>query len=83
MPTSTYSGFDLLIDNGDGTTTPVAGQTVNFYNLTDDAPIADTATSDADGHVDSGTLNINAGTLIRYWFITSKGICAFEETTTF
>lgn len=83
MPTSTYSGFDLLVDNGDGTVTPVANQTVNFYNVTADAAVATTATSDGQGHVASGSLNINAGTVVRYWFVTTKGICAFEETTTF
>lgn len=83
MPTSNYSGFDTLIDNGDGTVTPVANQTVNFYDVTADAAIATTTTSDAQGHVAGGTLNINAGTVIRYWYVTSKGICAFEETTTF
>lgn len=82
MP-STYSGFDLLLDNGDGTVTPIGNQTVNFYDLTNNVLLATTALSDADGHVASGSLNINPGTVIRYWFVTGAGICAFEETTTF
>ena len=82
MP-STYSGFDLLIDNGDGTVTPVGNQVVNFYDVSNDAALVETALSDASGHVASGSLNINAGTVVRYWFVTNKGVCAFEETTTF
>ncbi|HWQ36948.1 MAG TPA: hypothetical protein VNQ79_29220 [Blastocatellia bacterium] len=80
---STYNGFDLLIDNGDGTITPVPNETVHFYNVTADAAIAATVVSDANGHVPGGSLNVNAGTVVRYWFVTAKGICAYEETTTF
>lgn len=83
MPTSNYSGFDLLVDNGDGTATPVANQAVSFYNISDDVAIVGTVSSDADGHVAGGTLNVNPGTQVRYYFVTTKGICAYEETTTF
>ena len=54
MP-SNFTGFDVLIDNDDGTTTPVASHAVHVYDATHSVALADVAT-DASGHVASGTL---------------------------
>jgi hypothetical protein len=78
---SNYAAFDVLIDNDDGTTTPVAGETIGVYDVTNDAPLADTA-SDADGHVPGDTVAVDAGTELRFSFSRANGICGFSEVLT-
>ena len=81
MPTSNYPAFDVLVDNDDGTTTPVPSTTINVYDVTNDAALSDLAT-DADGHVDAGTLAVAAGTEIRFSFSRTNGQCGFSEVIT-
>lgn len=78
---SNYTAFDVLTDNDDGTTTPVASQTIKVYDVTHSTALADT-TSDANGHVAGGSLAVAVGTLIRFSFSKTNGICGFSEQTT-
>ena len=80
MP-SDYLGFEVLVDNDDGTTTPLPSQTVHVYNVTDDEALDD-ITSDADGHVDAGTLDVDAGTTIRFHTALANGQCGYAEIVT-
>lgn len=80
MP-SNYPAFDVLVDNDDGTTSPVPSTTIKVYNVTGSAALADLA-SDADGHVAAGTLAVAVGTLIRFSFSRTNGQCGFSEVLT-
>lgn len=81
MPSSNYSGFDVLIDNDDGTTTPVPSQTVTVYNITGAAALSSVA-SDSVGHVASGTLPVAAGTQVRFSVALANGQNGYAETVT-
>jgi hypothetical protein len=81
MPTSDYLGFEVLVDNDDGTTTPLASQTVSIYDVTNDAALSD-ITSDANGHVDAGTLPVAAGTAVRFHTALDNGQCGYKEEVT-
>ncbi len=80
MP-SDYTAFGVVIDNDDGTRTPIASATIAVYDVTHSAALADTA-SDADGHVEGDTIAVDAGTLIRFSFSRADGICGFAEVLT-
>lgn len=81
MP-SNFLTFDVLIDNDDGTATPVGSQTVKVYDVTHATALADKA-SDANGVVAGGTLPVAAGTLIRFSVSRADGLngCAEQVTT--
>jgi hypothetical protein len=81
MP-SAYAPFELLIDNNDGTFTPVPSATVKVYDVTNDAPLADTA-SDGDGTVPGDTVAVDAGTVLRFSVQLDNGLagCAEDVTT--
>ena len=79
---SNYSAFDIVIDNDDGEPqTPAGILTINVYDVTNDAALDDIA-SDADGHVDAGTLDVDAGTVVRFTAADTQGRAAFAEILT-
>jgi hypothetical protein len=80
MP-SDYAAFDCVIDNDDGTTTPIESETIHVYDVTNDAALSDTA-SDADGHVAGATVAVAAGTQLRFSFSRANGLCGFAEILT-
>lgn len=80
MP-SDYATFEVKIDNDDGSVTMLGGETIAVYDVTNDAPLADTA-SDADGIVPGDTVAVDAGTLLRFSFSRADGICGYAEVLT-
>lgn len=80
MP-SAYAARELLIDNDDGTFTPVPSTAVKVYDVTHSAALADTA-SDSNGTVPGATVAVDAGTLLRFSFRLANGICGYAEDTT-
>jgi len=78
---SAYAAFDVLIDNNDGTSSVVPLTTINVYNVTGAAALAD-LTSDVDGHVPAGTLAIAAGSVVRFSFKLTDGRCGYAEVVT-
>jgi len=80
MP-SDYTGFEVLVDNDDGTTTPLPSQTITVYDVTNDDPLSDIA-SDATGHVDAGTLAVDPGTVVRFSVALADGRCGYKEDVT-
>jgi len=81
MPSSSYGGFDVLIDNDDGTTTPVASHPVHIYDVTNGVALADVA-SDGVGHVTTGMLAVAGGTTVRFWVDLGNGRVGFNEVVT-
>ena len=81
MPSSSYGGFDVLIDNDDGTTTPVVGHSVHVYDVTNSVALTDVA-SDVSGHVATGTLAVTVGTTVRFWVDLGNGRVGFNEVVT-
>jgi len=85
---SNYTGFDVKIDNDDGTTTFVPLQVVHAYDVTNMAPLAD-VTSDAAGVVAPGSVPVAPGTLVRFYFVIpiaagnpNVGVCGYTEVFT-
>lgn len=78
---SNYVSFDVKIDNDDGTTTPLSLQTVHVYDVTNDEALDD-VTSGSTGVVAAGSLDVDAGTLIRFHFQRDDGICGYAEQIT-
>lgn len=78
---SSYSAFDVLIDNNDGTQTAVPGATVHVYDVTNAAALADVV-ADGSGHVTAGTLAVAVGTLIRFWVNLGNGRVGYAEVVT-
>lgn len=78
---STFISFDILKDNNDGTVTPVANQTIKVYDVTNGVALDD-LTSDAFGVVAGGSLDVDAGTLVRFSVTRADGLngCAEQET---
>ncbi|MCA1615055.1 MAG: hypothetical protein LC795_15665 [Acidobacteria bacterium] len=80
MP-SDYAAFELLIDNDDGTYTPVPSTTVKVYNVTGSAALADTA-SDAGGTVPGATVAVAVGTTLRFSVQLANGLAGCAEQIT-
>ncbi|MGH9873397.1 MAG: hypothetical protein ACRD9S_13170 [Pyrinomonadaceae bacterium] len=78
---SNYLQFEVLIDNDDGTTTPVPAATIAVYDVTNDVALDDIA-SDVDGHVAAGTVDTDAGNTVRLSFRLDNGLCGFSEQVT-
>lgn len=78
---SNYSGFDVLVDNNDGTITSVVNTTVHVFDVTHNAALADIV-SDANGHVAAGGLAVAIGTLIRFWVNLGNGKVSYAEQVT-
>jgi hypothetical protein len=78
---SSYSGFDVLIDNDDGTTTPVANRVVHVYDVAAGLALTDVL-SDAMGHVVAGTLGVAVGTIVRFWVDLGDGRVGYCEAVT-
>lgn len=78
---SNYPGFEVKIDNDDGTHTLLPLQTISVYDVTNETPLDDVA-SDANGLVEPGSLDVDAGTRIRFSFSRADGICGYSEVFT-
>ncbi len=81
MPSSTMGGFDVFIDNDDGTVTPIATPTVHVYDVTHSAALSDVV-GDAAGHVASRTVAVAAGTVLRHYYTGATGLVGFQEGVT-
>jgi hypothetical protein len=80
MP-STFVGFDVLIDGGDGTQTPVPSHVVKVYDVTNEVALADLA-SDAAGHVPASVLAVAVGTLVRFAVQRADLVSGYAEQIT-
>ena len=69
------------IDNDDGTTTPIASETIHVYDVTHTTALSDAA-SDSDGHVAGASVAVAVGTLLRFSFSRANGLCGFSEQLT-
>lgn len=79
---SAYAGFDVLIDDGSGVVTPVAGATVKVYDVTAAAALAD-LTTDGSGHVAAGTYPaVPAGRVLRFRIDNLLGRSGLAEQVT-
>jgi len=78
---SNYTAFDVLVDNDDGTTTPLPSQTVHVYDVTNDEALDD-LTTDGDGHIDAGTLDVDPATVVRFHITLANGQCGYKEDVT-
>ncbi|MCA1567235.1 MAG: hypothetical protein LC803_16600 [Acidobacteria bacterium] len=78
---SNFNSFNIVIDNNDGTVTPVPNQTVKVYDVTNATPLADTA-SDEFGVVPGASVAVAAGTRLRFSVTRVDGLngCAEQET---
>jgi hypothetical protein len=89
MP-SAYTGFDVKLDNNDGTETLVPSVTVKAYDIQDANPATGVGAialpdvnADVNGHVPAGTFNIAVGRKVRFsWTRAADGRCGSATTTT-
>jgi hypothetical protein len=65
MASSWYNGFDAVIIDADGIPSPLANETFNVVALPSMISLG-TATSDAFGHVPSGSKVVGLGTIIQF-----------------
>lgn len=88
MP-SNFVGFELRVDVG-GETVPIPSATVKVYDITDADPetgvgavaLAD-VTSDVDGLVASGTVAVDAGSVVRFSYTrAADGLCRSDSQVT-
>jgi hypothetical protein len=88
---STYLGFSALLNNGNGTYTPVPSIAVQVKHIHFDAltgeetsfTTLDDVEADASGHVPTGTLpGVAAGELLRFTYVASNGRCGYAERLT-
>jgi hypothetical protein len=80
MP-SNYEAFDVKIFNDEGTETLLAGVTLKVYDATNLADLPD-VTADGSGQVAAGTLNVAAGTVVRFRLENSMGRAGYWEHVT-
>ena len=82
MP-SDYEGFDVYVQNADGSRTPLASQTVKVYDVTNNDDLSD-LTTDSVGHIAGGTFaSVAVGTVVRFRVENYLGLSgAIEQTTT-
>jgi hypothetical protein len=87
---SSYAAFELVIDNDDGTFTPVPSVAVKVYDVTDADPetgagaiaLADTA-SDSSGTVPGASVAVAAGRRLRFSYQrAADGLAGFAEQVT-
>jgi hypothetical protein len=78
---STYPAFDCLIDDGSGIPIPVAAATVHVYDI-DGATSLGTLTTDANGHIPSGTVTPAAPRNIRFTINLTNGQTGYAEVVT-
>jgi hypothetical protein len=78
---SDYAAFDVKTQDVDGTTAPVPLETIKVYDVTNDVALDDLET-DANGHIDAGTLAVDAGTEIRFSFLMANGRCGYSQIVT-
>lgn len=75
---SAYNAFTIRIDNNDGTFTPVPNQVVKVYDVTNGVALDDLE-SNAFGIVAGGTLDVDAGTVMRFSVTRVDGLNGFAE----
>lgn len=85
---SSHDGFEVKsVDRVTGAVTLYPGATVQVRDISDpDAVvrIMPDLTADGDGHVASGSLDLDAGSTVRFsWLDDATGICGFAEGTTY
>lgn len=80
MP-SNFNAFNLRIDNNDGTLSDVPNQTVKVYDVTNEVALDDLV-SDVFGIVAGGSLDVDAGTLVRFSVTRADGLNGFAEQET-
>jgi hypothetical protein len=78
---SAYAAFDVMTEDDDGARTPLPLQTVEVYDVTNDEALDDLET-DANGHIDAGTVTPAAGTTIRFGAETADGRKGYAEIVT-
>jgi hypothetical protein len=78
---SAFNSFTIRIDNNDGTLTNVPNQAVQVYDVTNEAALDDLE-SDEFGIVAGGTLDVDAGTLVRFSVTRADGLNGFAEQET-
>ena len=78
---SNYNAFNVVIDNNDGTVTPVPNQTVKVYNVTNAAALADRV-SDAFGVVSGASVAVAVGTRLRFSVTRPDGLNGCAEQVT-
>lgn len=81
---STYPQFDVLVDNDNGTTTPVAGAIVEVRDITDPDNIVqlDDVVANGSGVVASASVDVDAGSILRFTWIGAEGRCGYAEEVT-
>lgn len=80
MP-SDYAAFDCLFEAPDGTRTALATQTINVRDVTGEADLDD-LTTDADGHIPAGSLDIAVDSTVRFSIDLGEGRKGFAEQVT-
>ncbi len=81
MP-SNFEGFDVYEDDGSNRLTPLPGQTVSVYDATNATALSDVV-ADGSGHVASGTVAVNTGTVVRFFAVLPNGKThSIEQVTT-
>lgn len=88
MP-SNFVGFELRVDTGDGTV-PVPSATVKVYDITAADPETgagavelDEILSDLSGMVASGTVDVDAGSTVRFSYTrAADGLCRCDSQVT-
>jgi len=78
---SDYTGFEVKVDNDDGTVTMLPLETVKVYDVTNEEELDD-LTSDAEGLIAPGSLDVDAGTLIRFSVQRVDGISGYADQLT-
>lgn len=78
---SNYPGFEVKVDDDNGSVTLLPLQTIKVYDVTNGVALSDIA-SDANGLVAAGSLAVAVGTRIRFSFNRADGICGFSEVIT-
>lgn len=78
---SEYPSFEALIDNDNGTFTPLALATVHVYDVSADEALDNTA-SDSQGTVPGASVDVPAGTLLRFSVRLANGLAGYAEAVT-
>jgi hypothetical protein len=81
MP-SNFTTFEAIIDNGNGSTTPVPSTSIKAWDTVADVDLGAVATSDANGIVAGGTVAVAAGTRVRFRIENFHGRAGYEEQVT-
>lgn len=78
---SNYNGFDVKIRHTDLTEELVPGATIKIYDATNLAELIEVV-ADVDGWVAPGTVDVPAGTVLRFRLENHLGMCGYFEDIT-